>query len=140
MAFKRAGEAAGLTNRLSKSVQVAGKHEVYVMTTKETPLPSELHAQLLDLLPQIMEYLEVEEPEAPAEEELKLVKHYEVTPTTSMVVFEYPSQTEPEPGLAVFTYPHKDAGPPACIACWARTPGQTIEWSVEEFLRYNPVD
>ncbi len=110
------------------------------MTIREIPVPSEIQAQLPDLLLQMIEYLELEESVAPAQEELRLAKHYQITPNTSMIVFEYPSPTEPEPGLAIFTYPLADDGPPACIACWPRTSGQTIDWSVEEFLRYNPVD
>jgi hypothetical protein len=110
--------------------------EGQLMNWKKNIVPA-LWASLPSLLPQIVEYLGLEENQNFYSDELSLIGYFTAEATAGFLVFEYSS----EEGRAIAFVQHAlgeriDDG---CIGCWPRTEGRTIEWSLGEYLDYNPL-
>jgi hypothetical protein len=108
------------------------------MNVQEVAPPSGIEKALAKVLPQVREYLELEEAGFnPAD--LKYTFYFVADGSEAFMVFEY--ITDDGPAFAFFQYclaPSRQR--PSCIGCWPRTEGQTIAWSLAEYLQMNPPD
>jgi hypothetical protein len=106
------------------------------MNVQEVAPPPGIEGAIARLLPKIREYLELEEAGFnPAD--LKYTSYFVAEGAEGFMVFEYTS--DDGPAFAFFQYslaPGRQR--PGCIGCWSRTEGQTIAWSLTEYLRMNP--
>ena len=106
------------------------------MEIQETPLPPEIEAAILELA-QIAEYLELEEGGF-SPKEIKYRSYLTVHDSIAFVVFDY--ITEEGLHLAFLQYsPARGVEESGCIGCWPRTQGETIVWSIAEYLEMNPI-
>ena len=99
--------------------------------------PPGIEKAVAKVLPQVREYLELEEGFNPTD--LKYTSYFVAEGAEAFMVFEYGA--EDGPAFAFFQYcltPGRQR--PGCIGCWPRTEGQTIAWSLAEYLRMNPPD
>jgi hypothetical protein len=115
------------------------------MKIQEAPLPPDIEAAIPELLPEVTEYLELEDAGFNPRE-LRYSSYFTVDDSVGFVVFDY---TEDESPYA------SDEGPPfafvqyslargvkdsACIGNWPRTEGQALSWSIAEYFQMNPIN
>ena len=106
------------------------------MGIKQTPLPSHLNAALPAIRSELIAYLNLEENAEFGSEELNFKSHFTFDHRVGFVVFEYMS--EEGAGLAFLQYPIRGKWNDGCTVSWPRTPDQTIEWSILEYLEIQP--
>jgi hypothetical protein len=108
------------------------------VSIKHTPLPANLNASLPAIRSALIDYLNLEENTEFGSGTLNFAAHLTFDDREGFIVFEYIS--EEEPALAFLQYPIGGNWNDGCTVCWPRTPDQTIEWSILEYLEYNPLD
>jgi hypothetical protein len=105
------------------------------MKIQEAPLPPELKECLPNLLTQVTEYLELEEAGFSVKD-IRFNSFYTVDDSAAFVIFDYTS--DDGPSFAFVQYDGSESSP--CIGCWPRTEGETLAWSIAEYLEMNPID
>ena len=108
------------------------------MQVREAAIPPHIEAQLEDLAPEIVEYLELDETESFSPDTIICTTYFVVDERAGIAVFEYPSNDGSV--LALIEYsPEASGDEGGCLSSWPRTPGKSIRWSIEEYLRHNPL-
>ena len=108
------------------------------MKIEPAPLPADVKAAIPSLLPELTEYLELEDagfnPRA-----IKYASYFTVDDSVGFVVFNYTADDHYLP-FAFVQYPLSSGlGDSACIGCWPRTEGATLAWSIAEYFTMNPL-
>lgn len=106
------------------------------MKIQEAKLPREIKDAIPDLLLQVAEYLDLEEGTSP--KDLRYSSFLTLDNSTGFVIFDYTA--EEGSSFAFFQFSlARGAEHPGCIGCWPRTDGQTLTWSIAEYLQMNPI-
>jgi hypothetical protein len=87
---------------------------------------------------EVIDYLNLEENETFGGNDLEYKTHLTIDDRVGFVIFQY--MAEEGPGLAFLQYLLSSKWNDGCAVSWPRTPDQTIEWSILEYLEYNPLD
>ncbi len=107
------------------------------MRIQEAPLPPEIRAAIPELLMQITEYLELEEGGF-SPREVKYSCYLTVDDSVGFVVFDY--TTDDGSPFVFFQYSlDRGVNDSGSIGCWPRTEGETLAWSIAEYLQMNPL-
>lgn len=108
------------------------------MGIKQSPVPLGINSALPAIRSQLVEYLNLEENALFGSEDIEFKTYLTVDDRVGFVIFEY--MVEEGPGLAFLQYSVSDNWSDGCTVSWPRTSDQTIEWSILEYLEYNPLD
>ena len=103
-------------------------------------MPREIESELPELIPQIIDYLELEENESFSPDDLTLNGYYVADDACSFVVFEYSADDEPLFAFVQYALRGGRRFDGGCIGCWQRTENESLESSLAEFLEYNPLN
>jgi hypothetical protein len=108
------------------------------MKIVEAPIPADVEADIPGLLPEITEYLELEDAGFKPRD-ARYSSYFTVNDSIGFVVFDYTADEHYLP----FAFVHyslicgpEDSG---CIGCWSRTEGETLGWSIAEYFKMNPI-
>ena len=102
------------------------------MKIQEAPLPAAYKEALPDFLTQVTEYLELEEGGFTLKD-IRYSSFYTVDDSVGFVIFDY--STDDSPSFAFV----QGSESSTCIGCWPRTEGETLAWSIAEYLEMNPI-
>lgn len=124
-----------LRGRATELWRSAGEVSVGI---KQSPIPPEINAALPTIRSELIEYLNLEENESFGTEDIEFKTYVTIDDRVGFVIFEYVA--EEGPGLAFLQCSISGKRNDGCIVSWPRTSDQTIEWSILEYLEYNPLD
>ena len=108
------------------------------MKIEEAPLPADVKAAIPGLLPQITEYLELEDAGFNPRN-IKYSSYLTVDDSVGFVVFDYIADDHYAPFAFVQYSLASGLEDSACIGCWPRTEGETLGWSIGEYFKMNPI-
>lgn len=108
------------------------------MKINETPLPPEIEEVILELQPEVKEYLELEDAGFNPRD-LKYSFYFTVDDSVGFVVFDYAADDHRRPFAFIQYSLSAGLEDSACIGCWPRTEGETLVWSIEEYFKMNPI-
>ncbi len=108
------------------------------MKIEEASVPPEIEAAIPKLLPEVREYLELEDAGFNPRD-VNYSSFFTVDDSVGFVVFDYAADDHYRP-FAFVQYSLK-AGleDSACIGCWPGTEGERLVWSISEYFKMNPI-
>ncbi len=108
------------------------------MKIEEAPLPPDVKAAIPSLLPEITEYLELEDAGFNPRD-VRYGSFFTVDDSVGFVVFDYSADDHYLPFAFVQYSLVSGLEHSACIGCWPRTEGETLGWSIAEYFKMNPI-
>jgi hypothetical protein len=108
------------------------------MKINESPLPPEIEAAIPELLPEVREYLDLEEAGFNPRD-VNYSAYFTVEDSVGFVVFDYAADDNDRPFAFIQYSLAAGLADSACIGCWPRTEGETLVWSIEEYFKMNPI-
>jgi hypothetical protein len=108
------------------------------MKINETPLPPEIETAVLELQPEVRDYLELEDAGFNPRD-LKYSSYFTVDDLVGFVVFDYVADDHHRPFAFIKYSLSAGVEDSACVGCWPRTEGETLVWSIEEYFKMNPI-
>lgn len=114
------------------------------MNIQRATLPSEIEAAIPKWLPEITEYLELEEAGF-GPRDVKYSSYFVVDGRIGFAVFDYAVDASPYardegPHFAFLQYSlPRGLNESACIGCWGRASGQTLSSAIAEYFQMNPI-
>jgi hypothetical protein len=107
------------------------------MNIQEIELPPESVASFNDLIPQINEYLDLEEADS-VDRNVRYETYFTIEDSVGIAVFDYVSDDSPSFAFIQHSL-SVNSEEPVEIGCWPRTAGKTLAWSIAEYLAMNPI-
>ena len=108
------------------------------MKIERASVPAEIKAAIPELLPEITEYLELEDAGF-SPREVRYSCYFTVDDSVGFVVFDYVADDHYRPFAFVQYSLSAGLKDSACIGCWPRTEGETLAWSIAEYFKMNPI-
>jgi hypothetical protein len=108
------------------------------MKIEEAPLPADIEAAIPDLIPDITEYLELEDAGFNPRD-VRYGAYFTVDGSVGFVVFDYTADDHYSPFAFVQYSLGAGLQNSACIGCWPRTKGETLAWSISDYIKMNPI-
>lgn len=109
------------------------------MKIEEAPLPADVNAAIPGLLPEITEYLELEDAGFNPRD-VRYSSYFTVDDSVGFVVFDYTADEHHSPFAFVQYSLNVGLEDSACIGCWPRAAGETLAWSIAEYFQMNPIN
>jgi len=109
-----------------------------MMNIQEAPVPPEIETAIPELVPEVMDYLELEDAGFNPGD-VKYSTYFTVDDSVGFVVFDYAADDHHRPFAFVQYSLRAGLADSACIGCWPRTEGETLAWSIAEYFEMNPI-
>jgi hypothetical protein len=114
------------------------------MKIQEAAIPPDIEAVLPEILPEVVEYLELEDAGFNPRD-VRYSTYFTVNDSVGFVVFDYTADESPDepdkgPPFAFLQYSVARGVNSGCIGNWARTEGRTLSWSIAKYFEMNPID
>jgi hypothetical protein len=108
------------------------------MKIQEAPLPAEIEKAIPQLLPEVVEYLKLEDAGFNPRD-VAYSACFTVDDSVGFVVFDYAADDHYRPFAFVQYSLRVGLADSACMGCWPRTEGETLVWSIAEYFEMHPI-